>query len=213
MKPRSKAFQARTHSSEDPRLTRLTQFALALPESTREVRGSHAQFLVRKKTFAYFLDNHHGDGIVALTCKVLPVAPVVWVRPAHNCPTAVPALHTNRLCPCPAGVRPILWMRCKRESAPAARLLELMRATADLFCKARLRFSQLCLRLACWSELLAWEDSFVACQTLVGMGSTTPCSIFSLSRTSQNQPDPRRFEARPFSGLAIWCLDKRSFTR
>ena len=34
--------------------------------------GSHAQFLVRKKTFAYFLDNHHGDGIVAFACKVLP---------------------------------------------------------------------------------------------------------------------------------------------
>ena len=26
---------------------------------------------MRKKTFAYFLDNHHGDGIVAVTCKVL----------------------------------------------------------------------------------------------------------------------------------------------
>ena len=57
---------------EDPRLARLTRLALALPQTRREVRGSHAQFLVGKKTFAYFLDNHHGDGIVALTCKVLP---------------------------------------------------------------------------------------------------------------------------------------------
>ena len=71
MKPHANAVQAATHSWEDPRLRRLTQLALALPESTREVRGSHAQFLVRKKTFAYFLDNHHGDGIVAVTCKVL----------------------------------------------------------------------------------------------------------------------------------------------
>ena len=55
----------------DPRLTRLTDIALALPETTRRIYGSHAQFLVRKKTFAYFLDNHHGDGIVAVTCKVL----------------------------------------------------------------------------------------------------------------------------------------------
>ncbi|MGA8619643.1 MAG: MmcQ/YjbR family DNA-binding protein [Candidatus Sulfotelmatobacter sp.] len=62
----------KNRSTEDPRLTRLTQLALALPESTRQVRGSHAQFLVRKKTFAYFLDNHHGDGIVAVTCKALP---------------------------------------------------------------------------------------------------------------------------------------------
>ena len=58
-------------SAENPRLTRLTEVALALPEATRQIYGSHAQFLVRKKTFAYFLDNHHGDGIVAVTCKVL----------------------------------------------------------------------------------------------------------------------------------------------
>lgn len=58
--------------AEDPRLTRLTGIALSLSETSRKVHGSHAQFLVRKKTFAYFLDNHHGDGIVAVSCKVLP---------------------------------------------------------------------------------------------------------------------------------------------
>jgi hypothetical protein len=58
-------------SAEDPRLTRLTKIALALPEATRQIYGSHAQFLVRKKTFAYFLNDHHGDGIVAVTGKVL----------------------------------------------------------------------------------------------------------------------------------------------
>lgn len=50
---------------------RLTKVALAFPEAKREVHGSHATFLVRKKPFAYFLDNHHGDGIVGFTCKVL----------------------------------------------------------------------------------------------------------------------------------------------
>ncbi|HEY6937853.1 MAG TPA: MmcQ/YjbR family DNA-binding protein [Terriglobales bacterium] len=59
-------------SAEDPRLSRLTEIALTLPETARKVYGQHAQFLVRKKTFAYFLDNHHGDGIVAVACKVLP---------------------------------------------------------------------------------------------------------------------------------------------
>jgi len=59
-------------SVEDPRLTRLTEIALSFPEAIRQIYGSHAQFLVRKKTFAYFLDNHHGDGIVAVTCKVMP---------------------------------------------------------------------------------------------------------------------------------------------
>jgi len=59
-------------SIENKSLARLTEIALALPETQRQIYGSHAQFLVRKKTFAYFLDNHHGDGIVAVTCKVLP---------------------------------------------------------------------------------------------------------------------------------------------
>jgi len=58
-------------STQEPRLARVTEIALALPETTRKIYGSHAQFLVRKKTFAYFLNDHHGDGIVAVTCKVL----------------------------------------------------------------------------------------------------------------------------------------------
>ena len=59
-------------AKEDRRLVRLTKICLALPETTRDCHGSHAGFLVRKKTFAYFLNDHHGDGIVAVTCKVLP---------------------------------------------------------------------------------------------------------------------------------------------
>ena len=56
--------------AEDPRLVRLTKICLALPETSRTRTGDHASFLVRKKTFAYFLDNHHGDGIVAVCGKV-----------------------------------------------------------------------------------------------------------------------------------------------
>jgi hypothetical protein len=56
---------------EDSRLIRLTKICLALPEATREIMGKHAGFKVRKKTFAYFLDDHHGDGIVCVTCKVM----------------------------------------------------------------------------------------------------------------------------------------------
>jgi len=59
-------------SPEDERLVRLTKICLALPDAVREICGSHATFKIRKKTFAYFLDNHHGDGIVAVTGKVLP---------------------------------------------------------------------------------------------------------------------------------------------
>jgi hypothetical protein len=50
---------------------RVSAIALTFPEAARVDQGSHAQFLVRKKTFAYFLDNHHGDGIVSICCKVL----------------------------------------------------------------------------------------------------------------------------------------------
>jgi predicted DNA-binding protein (MmcQ/YjbR family) len=57
-------------AAEDRRLTRLTKICLALPEAERRLMGQHASFLVRKKTFAYYLDNHHGDGIVAVSCKV-----------------------------------------------------------------------------------------------------------------------------------------------
>ncbi|MGO8994484.1 MAG: MmcQ/YjbR family DNA-binding protein [Polyangiaceae bacterium] len=45
-------------------LERLTKICLALPETTRERESSHASFLVAEKTFVYFLDNHHGDGMI-----------------------------------------------------------------------------------------------------------------------------------------------------
>ena len=57
-------------SSENRHLVRLTKICLALPEASREVRGDHANFKVRKKPFVYFLNNHHGDGIVAVSFKV-----------------------------------------------------------------------------------------------------------------------------------------------
>jgi predicted DNA-binding protein (MmcQ/YjbR family) len=59
-------------SKEDRRLSRVTKICLALPEATRQVHGQHAAFLIRKKTFAYYMDDHHGDGIISVTGKVLP---------------------------------------------------------------------------------------------------------------------------------------------
>lgn len=53
----------------DERLRRLTEICLALPEATREDSGRHAAFRVRNRTFAYWLDDHHGDGIVGVVCK------------------------------------------------------------------------------------------------------------------------------------------------
>jgi predicted DNA-binding protein (MmcQ/YjbR family) len=50
-------------------LARISEYCLAFPEAEREVHGRHADFRVRKKPFAYFLDDHHGDGIVAVCCR------------------------------------------------------------------------------------------------------------------------------------------------
>ncbi|MGH9774077.1 MAG: MmcQ/YjbR family DNA-binding protein [Candidatus Acidiferrales bacterium] len=59
-------------SKDNPRLARLTKICLALPETARRCSGSHAAFLVRERTFAYFLNDHHGDGIVSVCAKALP---------------------------------------------------------------------------------------------------------------------------------------------
>jgi predicted DNA-binding protein (MmcQ/YjbR family) len=55
---------------DDPRRERLAEICRALPEAMAEPAGRHATFRVRKRTFAYYLDDHHGDGIVGLNCKV-----------------------------------------------------------------------------------------------------------------------------------------------
>lgn len=54
---------------DDPRLTKVTEICLAFPEATVERYGSHATFKVRKRVFAYFLNDHHGDGKIAVCCK------------------------------------------------------------------------------------------------------------------------------------------------
>lgn len=54
------------------RLSRLAEICLAYPEASRLDQGDHASFLVRKKVFAYYLNNHHGDQIVSVCCKALP---------------------------------------------------------------------------------------------------------------------------------------------
>ncbi|MBD0283256.1 MAG: MmcQ/YjbR family DNA-binding protein [Thermoleophilaceae bacterium] len=56
-------------TEKESRLERLSGVCLALPEATREDSGRHAAFRVRRRTFAYWLDDHHGDGIVGLVFK------------------------------------------------------------------------------------------------------------------------------------------------
>jgi predicted DNA-binding protein (MmcQ/YjbR family) len=53
-------------------LQRLAKICLALPDAARTDMGDHASFTVRKKTFAYYLHDHHGDGIVSVCFKAAP---------------------------------------------------------------------------------------------------------------------------------------------
>jgi hypothetical protein len=50
-------------------LDRLKALCLELPEAECEVESKHATFRVKKKVFAYFLDNHHGDGLIAVCVR------------------------------------------------------------------------------------------------------------------------------------------------
>lgn len=56
----------------DGRLERVSKICNALPKSIREISGRHAIFQVGGKTYAYYLHDHHGDGIIGLACKVMP---------------------------------------------------------------------------------------------------------------------------------------------
>jgi hypothetical protein len=61
-----------TTSAEEIQLVYLTRICLALPEATRQDHGQHADFQVRGRKFAYYLVDHHGDGIVAVCCRAAP---------------------------------------------------------------------------------------------------------------------------------------------
>jgi phosphoribosylglycinamide formyltransferase-1 len=49
----------------------MLEICLGLPEVTAG-GDRHVAFEVRNRRFAYYLDDHHGDGRLALNCKVPP---------------------------------------------------------------------------------------------------------------------------------------------
>ena len=52
------------------RRLRLIEICESLPEVNVELAGEqHLAFRIRKKILAYYLFDHHGDGIIAFTCK------------------------------------------------------------------------------------------------------------------------------------------------
>src|SRR5438874_1076070 len=86
------------------RREKLSMICLALPGTLREDLGSHASFKVGKKVFVYFLNDHHGDGIVSFCCKVLPgdnerliaASPRKFYMPAYLGPRGWVALRLDR---------------------------------------------------------------------------------------------------------------------
>lgn len=57
------------------RRARLVRICESLPDVQSAVVGrrkEHLSFTVRKKIFTYYLDDHHGDGRIALWCKAAP---------------------------------------------------------------------------------------------------------------------------------------------
>jgi predicted DNA-binding protein (MmcQ/YjbR family) len=55
------------------RRERLISLCCSLPEAEAERAGAtHFAFKVRKKIFAYYSFDHHGDGVIALWCKAPP---------------------------------------------------------------------------------------------------------------------------------------------
>ena len=60
------------HQIKDSRMARVIRICHALPEGRHEIHAKHATLLVRDKVFGYYLNDHHGDGIIGVACKVLP---------------------------------------------------------------------------------------------------------------------------------------------
>ncbi|MDJ0789973.1 MAG: MmcQ/YjbR family DNA-binding protein [Myxococcota bacterium] len=71
-KGRPTAAQRKRKAPKTPAARRklLVSLAEALPEA-EVTGGQHLKFAVRKKTFGYYLCDHHGDGMIALCCKAL----------------------------------------------------------------------------------------------------------------------------------------------
>ena len=69
MMAKLKPSKLKTVKRETAILEKLSGICLSLPETERRDMNDHADFRVRGKVFAYFLNNHHGDQIVSVCCK------------------------------------------------------------------------------------------------------------------------------------------------
>jgi predicted DNA-binding protein (MmcQ/YjbR family) len=66
----SMTLTAKQIAESAQRRDRLIEACRKLPEVSHEIVGDeHIAFRVRKKIFAYYLFDHHDDGIIAFCCK------------------------------------------------------------------------------------------------------------------------------------------------
>ena len=63
-------LSAKQLATSTSRRKRVIEMCSTLPEVNYEIVGDeHIAFRIRKKIFAYYLFDHHGDGIIAFCCK------------------------------------------------------------------------------------------------------------------------------------------------
>ena len=77
-------------------LARVSDLCLALPETSTKLSHGQPSFMVAGKMFAYFSDDHHGDGRTAVLLKtsgleeqemLLESDPVLYYRPPYIGPS------------------------------------------------------------------------------------------------------------------------------
>jgi hypothetical protein len=93
-----------TDGKPDVRLTKVSTICLELPGTERRNYHDHADFRVRGKAFAYFLNNHHADGIPSAArphSAKTSIAPRASRTPFICRPTL--ALGAGSVCGCSAG--------------------------------------------------------------------------------------------------------------
>jgi hypothetical protein len=70
----SEAATKPRRSSKEVAFERIRAMCLALPDTAEVTKHGRPCFAVRDKTFVMFMDDHHGDGRLAIWCKATPEA-------------------------------------------------------------------------------------------------------------------------------------------
>ena len=85
-KPKAKAKKPAKPKSAAPKelvdkqLARVRELVNSFPNVTEKISHGFPTYFVKKKCFAYFLDNHHDDGRLALWCMAAPGAQAMLVE-------------------------------------------------------------------------------------------------------------------------------------